>query len=301
MPSASVKRSTHAKSAKRQQPYDASQRAKARQAPSASLPISTRGSRKEPIASFSSGTPSSSPTTSTGASISSSPCTSRPLRTTREVFQAIVQKHYPSFVPRNDWELVHLSGGAYRGHESGLYEYLDATLAARVKSYGSYEKLMDNAKSTLEEVVEFTGLKPIPGGPHDPHVLVQPIPGCEYSIRLFPGSLESSEYCLDFVDSRTGEPVNSPIKFDLISVPDPNGPIGSGPTIRLRPLECAFGISRNKIKPGEEKFLLRDGQHYVLRRLGHRDVRFTVPIRRRPQAVLPVPDADFLPFPKYLD
>ncbi|KAI0671146.1 hypothetical protein C8Q78DRAFT_974327, partial [Trametes maxima] len=219
----------------------------------------------------------------------------------REVFRQAVHKQFPSFVPRNDWELVHLSGGAYQGPESGLHAYLDATLAARVKLYGSYEKLMANAKRILEEVVDFTGLKPALGGPPDPHVLVQPIPGCGYSIRLFPGSLQSSEYCLDFVDSRTGEPVNSPFKFDLITVPDPNGPVGSGPMVCLRPLECAFGIPRNKIRAGEEKFLLRDGQHCVLRRLGHRDVRFTVPIRRRPQAVLSVPDADFLPFPKYLD
>ncbi|KAL1946045.1 hypothetical protein VTO73DRAFT_15172 [Trametes versicolor] len=71
----------------------------------------------------------------------------------------------------------------------------------------------------------------------------------------------------------------------------------------MTPLECSFGIPQHKIKPGEEKFLLHDGQHCLLRRPGHRDVRFTVPIRRRPKPAAkktPV-DADILEFPQYID
>ncbi|KAI0642957.1 hypothetical protein C8Q79DRAFT_198853 [Trametes meyenii] len=158
---------------------------------------------------------------------------------------------------------------------------------------------MDNATRVMDERVESTGVKP--DGLGGPDVFIEAIPDSEYSIRLFPGSLSNSEYCLDFIDSRTGEPVNSPFKFDLICVPDPNAPIGSDPMFRMRPLECAFGIEADKIKPGNEKFVFRDGQHCVLRRPGLRDVRFTIPIRRRPQAVLPTPDAHFLHFPQYID
>lgn len=78
--------------------------------------------------------------------------------------------------------------------------------------------------------------------------------------------------------------------------------MGSAPTMRRRPLECSFGIPEHKIEPGAEKFLLSDGNHCLLRRPGHRDVRFTVPIRRRPKPeARPPVDADVLDFPKYID
>ncbi|KAI0642958.1 hypothetical protein C8Q79DRAFT_1012954 [Trametes meyenii] len=307
MSSVSTKRLGSRKTAKRPHPYDNSQRTKSRKASSIAPPVPTRAQCKEPSTlSFSTSYSSLSDSSSPGASTSSllppapapGPPPTRPMVTIRELFRQLVRKQFPSYVPRNDWELLHLSDGNYHGDESGLHEYLDASLAASVADLGSYEGVMKNATTILDELVDCTGLKPNPG---DPQVFVQAIPGCQYSIRLFPGNLESSEYCLDFVHSRTGEPVNSPIKFDLLCVPDPNAPIGSGPIVRMRPLECAFGIPENKIKAGEEKFLLRDGQHCVLRRPGFRDVRFTVPIRRRPQKVLPAADADFLSFPKYID
>lgn len=140
--------------------------------------------------------------------------------------------------------------------------------------------------------------KPSPG---DPEVFVQPLPGSEYSIRLFSGNAASKDYCLDFVLTSTGEPVNSPFKFDLLCLPDPNAPIGLMPIISMRPLEFAFGIPQHKIEPGEEKFLLHDGQHCLLRRPGHRDVRFKVPIRRRLQVEVAPVDVDVLAFPEYID
>lgn len=99
----------------------------------------------------------------------------------------------------------------------------------------------------------------------------------------------------------TGEAVNSPFKFDLFTLPDPDALVGSAPIMRMRPLEHSFGIPQHKIEPGEEKFLLHDGQHCLLRRPGHRDVRFKVPIRRRPKPEAPPADADVLPFPEYID
>lgn len=69
----------------------------------------------------------------------------------------------------------------------------------------------------------------------------------------------------------------------------------------MRPLECSFGIPQHKIEPGAEKFLLHDGQHCLLRRPGHRDVRFRVPIRRRLRVEAAPVDADVLDFPEYID
>ncbi|KAI0671095.1 hypothetical protein C8Q78DRAFT_1033965 [Trametes maxima] len=293
MPSVATKRSAPRKTAKRSQPYDRSKRTKARDASYVSSPVATPTPCKEiPTTS-----PSPALNVPTGSPVTPVPHTVRLKPTMREICSRAVRKRFPSYTLRNDWELLQLSGGAYKGGESGIREYLDRTLVSRVKEFGSHERVMSNATTVLNERVECTGMKP---DPDDPDVFVQALPDSDYSVRLFPGSLQNSEYCLDFVHSRTGEPVNSPFKFDLICVPDPNAPIGSGPVYRMRPLECAFGIEANEIRPGSEKFLFRDGQHCVLRRPGLRDVRFTIPIRRRPQAVLPTPDAHFLQFPQHI-
>ncbi|KAI0642955.1 hypothetical protein C8Q79DRAFT_980828 [Trametes meyenii] len=298
MTSAATGRSAREKTTNRAKPYNRSRRTKNPQASSVS-PQAAPSSRvilpssALPTPSLSSSA-SNNPPTPAGTALS----TTRALPTMRELSVRVVQKHFPSYVAQNDWELLELSGPAYQGDESGIRDYLDALLVSRVEEDGSYENVMSNATRILDDRVECTGMKPSPG---DPQVFVQAIPDSQYSIRLFPGSLHNSEYCLDFVDSRTGEPVNSPFKFDLICLPSPNAPIGSGPMVGMRPLECAFGMEADKIPPGEEKFLFRDGQHCILRRPGLRDVRFTIPIRRRPQAVLPTPDAHFLEFPEYID
>ncbi|KAI0671144.1 hypothetical protein C8Q78DRAFT_1190750 [Trametes maxima] len=294
MPSATIKRPASRKTTKRAQPYDRSQRTKVRNVSSTSSQVAL-AARPSPSSSC---TLSPRPATSQSSSTTSAPHTTRVRRTMRELSIQVVRKQFPSYVAQNDWELLELSGLEYQGDESGIHDFLDALLVERVEEAGSYESVMSNATRVLDDQVECTGMKPNPG---DPRVFVQAIPDSQYSIRLFPGSLSNSEYCLDFVDSRTGEPVNSPFKFDLICLPSPNAPIGSGPMVGMRPLECAFGIEADKIPPGEEKFLFRDGQHCILRRPGLRDVRFTIPKRRRPQAVLPTPDAHFLEFPEYID
>ncbi|OJT03902.1 hypothetical protein TRAPUB_5403 [Trametes pubescens] len=216
----------------------------------------------------------------------------------REVAEKKIRKHYPYFTPRNDWEVLYLGNAPYSGPEAGLYEWLDKRLTHHIRLLGSYEAVVGSATKDLDELLDFTGFKPSPG---DPEVFARPLPGSEYSIRLFSGNAESKDYCLDFVLTSTGEPVNSPFKFDLLCLPDPNAPIGTMPIISMRPLECAFGIPQHEIEPGAEKFLLHDGQYCLLRRPGHRDVRFTVPIRRRPKPEAPPVDADILEFPQYID
>ncbi|EIW52404.1 uncharacterized protein TRAVEDRAFT_53826 [Trametes versicolor FP-101664 SS1] len=218
----------------------------------------------------------------------------------RELAEKKIRKSYPYFTPRNDWEVLYLSNAPYSGSEAGIYEVLDELLAMEIEDTGSYEQVINDAKEALDELLDMTGFKPSPG---DPQVFARPLPGSKYSIRLFSGNAESKDYCLDFVLTSTGEPVNSPFKFDLFTIPDPDAPAGFAPIMRMTPLECSFGIPQHEIEPGEEKFLLHDGQHCLLRRPGHRDVRFTVPIRRRPKPTakkIPV-DADILDFPRYID
>ncbi|OJT03899.1 hypothetical protein TRAPUB_8960 [Trametes pubescens] len=282
MSSVIVKKAASSKTGKRHQPYDSSKRSKVHS--------------KHPTPSNHSSYANKTPTTkSTPPARSTRP--TRPLHTIRELAEKTIRKHYPYFTPRNDWEVLYLSDVPYSGSEAGLYEQLDNHLALDVQETGSYEEVIERATKDLDEPLDMTGLKPNPG---DPNVFVQPLPGSKYSIRLFPGNAANMDYCLDFVLTSTGEPVNSPFKFELLCLPNPNAPIGSAPIIRMCPLEHSFGIPQHKIEPGEEKFLLHDGQHCLLRRPGQRDVRFTVPIRRRPEPEAPA-NTDVLYFPQYID
>ncbi|KAI9060941.1 hypothetical protein FKP32DRAFT_1594940 [Trametes sanguinea] len=147
--------------------------------------------------------------------------------------------------------------------------------------------------------MEPTGMKPRPGEVSK-YVHVRPIPDSKYSIRLFPGSISAAEYCMDFIDSATGEPVNSPFEFELWGVSDPDTPWLGMPSQQLRSIERTHGIKQEDIRPGHEKFILRDGLTCVLIRPGKPGVRFTVPVRRRPETQ-PQPEVHILDFPKVID
>ncbi|KAI8994077.1 hypothetical protein BD414DRAFT_576670 [Trametes punicea] len=153
------------------------------------------------------------------------------------------------------------------GTPAELFACIDEQLESQSKGVG-YETLLE-------------GLKPSPDSTHDnKYVFIRPIPESKFSIRLFPGSISAAEYCLDFVDSKTGQPVNSPFEYELWSVPNPEAPwLTMSMTGKLKSIEQAFGINKSDILPGEEKYVLRDGQTCLLTRPDKKPVRFTVPIR----------------------
>ncbi|KAI8973979.1 hypothetical protein BD414DRAFT_498761 [Trametes punicea] len=97
---------------------------------------------------------------------------------------------------------------------------------------------------------------------------------------------------MDFVDSATGEPVNSPFEYELWGVPDPETPWAMPMCGRLRSIERAHGIKQEDILPGEERFVLRDGQTCMLMRPGKKSLRFTVPVRLRKAVEEPVDVVD---------
>ncbi len=113
----------------------------------------------------------------------------------------------------------------------------------------------------------------------DEGVFIRQIPRSQYSIRLFPGSPSFRQYCLDFVETSTHRPVNSPFDFELWAIGSHTSPNVCGP-VRLRSLESTFGYALQDIAPGQEKFVLTDGMTCLLTRPGHKPVRFTVPSRR---------------------
>ncbi|KAI0643157.1 hypothetical protein C8Q79DRAFT_210856 [Trametes meyenii] len=219
-----------------------------------------------------------------------------PRETIRDHILEIIYKHYPYFTPQSDFEIMCLGGKQYKGKPEDISAYMDKELASAIAWHGNIEAVMRWAKEYMDTKAVVTGAKPYPG---DYGVFVRALPDSDYSIRLFPGSLVASEYCLDFVRTATGEAVNSPFPFQLYCGPNPSAPMGTGPAMQLRPLEHAFGISQKEIAPGEEKFLLRDGQTCLLRRPGHKDVQFVVPIRRRPEAPRPS-NTHFLELPQHI-
>ncbi|KAI0768666.1 hypothetical protein BD413DRAFT_614185 [Trametes elegans] len=132
--------------------------------------------------------------------------------------------------------------------------------------------------------------KPRPGRDR---VDICPLPNSQYSIGLWPVSLHASKNCMDSVNSETREAVNSPVEFEHCGMPNPETHWWALPSARLRSLKRHFGIQQHKIRPGEEKWVLRDGQTCVLKPPGEMDVQSTVPTRRRPTLQYNVHILDF--------
>ena len=214
----------------------------------------------------------------------------------REHLMEDIRERLPGFEPRNDFDLW-LVGFDYRGpnKDAEIHAYVDKELA-RLRERKEEGLVLKEATKSLNSFIEITGVcaslraeseqsehsppvqvKP-KKGQTNPHVFVRATPDSEYSIRLFPGAFATKEYCLDFVRSDTGEPVNSPFAFELWAVPA--SPLDLVPPMKLKSLENAFsGLGGGKPKPGAEKFVMRDGMTCVLRRPGLKNVKFKVPVR----------------------
>ncbi|KAI0676666.1 hypothetical protein C8Q78DRAFT_998828 [Trametes maxima] len=220
------------------------------------------------------------PPLSLTSSASSSRHPGPPLTELRKTCLAVNRERYPGLEPRGDWDILTLATTPLRvGTTTEIYAELDRELAFSIEVHGEKET-MKNVRGLLDMRMELTGAKPPPGST-DNLTFIRPIPDSQYSIRLFPGGFSDRQYCLDFVETETGKPVNSPFEYELWGIPDPEAPWLSMPMSgKLRSIECAHGIKQKDILPGHEKFILRDGQTCVLIRPGKRCLRFTVPLRK---------------------
>ena len=110
------------------------------------------------------------------------------------------------------------------------------------------------------------------------------------AVRIFPGPLEDRQYCLDFVDAATHEPLDAPFyDYELWSIP----PVAeqhqswTPDAAQLATLEDFAGIPREERVLGQQKFLLQDGLHCFLCGTEHKPMRepmeFWIPIRKVPQ------------------
>ncbi|KAL7278895.1 hypothetical protein ACG7TL_006726 [Trametes sanguinea] len=278
-------------------PYEKQQRAKT--AAKGTLPRSTI-ERKIATAvhpDVSSPTPSLSfaSSSTSSSSPSSTPSTSSThLEIARDVYLEFLHKKYPNITPRHDYDILTLGTTRIPGTTEEVFAWVDERMQREAASFGSREALLVDVRKMLDQVVSVTGRKP--RGPQD-RAHIRPIPDSKYSIRLFPSNPYNSEYCMDIVDTATKQPVNSPFEFELWVVPNPKAPWLSMPSGCVRSLERNFGVAQDDILPGEEKWLLRDGQTCLLKRPGKRDVQFTVPIRKHLRPAVAY-DVDILDFPE---
>ncbi|KAI0033237.1 hypothetical protein K488DRAFT_48102 [Vararia minispora EC-137] len=250
---------------------------------------------------------------SSGSSSSVSSTTSQSVPSTsstrfdccRPMHQHVAKKAYPDITPRNDYELCYLSCGNYKPQEDGdFYAWVDRMLLFDAQGFCP-EDIERGKEIALKRGVEFmnkpacvSGFKPIPGDNEDVHI--RPIPNSEFSIRLFGKYMEDKQhYGLDFVRTSTGKSENSPFQYDLFTVPNPDvqtaGPVFGPRSGRLFSVENGLGLRTDQIRPGAEKFILFEGMCCLLKRKGHRDVYFKVPVRPRPKVPFKY-DADILEF-----
>ncbi|KAI0644634.1 hypothetical protein C8Q79DRAFT_912749 [Trametes meyenii] len=213
----------------------------------------------------------------------------------REVYLEVFKDAYPNLTPRDDYDIMILGSNRRVGTKEEILAWVDQRMQLDIKRSGSRDAVLESAKKLLDDLVAPTGRKPRPGC-NTAHI--RPIPGSKYSLRLWPGNPYVNEYCMDIVDTDTKQAVNSPFKFDLWVIPDPDAPWLSGPIGCLRSLERNFGIPQQDILPGEEKWVLRDGQTCLIRRPGEKDVRFTVPVRKRRKLPTTEEEVYILDFPK---
>ncbi|KAI9061180.1 hypothetical protein FKP32DRAFT_1678509 [Trametes sanguinea] len=253
-------------------------------------------------------TAASSQAVSASASTVHSPCLPLSIPTSatgavlyRDFCAQFVKTRYPGIEPRSDWELLWMAEVSLKGTAEEIYAILDKEYVRYLECCKGEDVDWMVAK-TLGQYVEPTGVKPLPKEVNK-FIHIHPVPDTKYSIRLFPGSLSAAEYCLDFVDSASGEPVNSPFEFELWGVPNPATPwLTVQIAQKMRSIERAHGIKQTDILPGHEKFILRDGQTCVLIRPGQPNIRFTVPVRRHPDALQVAPVNEIvLDLPQFID
>ncbi|KAI0035994.1 hypothetical protein K488DRAFT_42195 [Vararia minispora EC-137] len=248
----------------------------------------------------------SAPPSSVSSTSSSAPSTSSTrFECRRPLHQYIAKRGYPDITPRNDYEVCQLSCGNYRPQIDGDFHIwiekrllLDARLICPEDVERGKEIVLSRSKARLDKPVRISGFKPMPGDNEDVHIC--PIPNSEFSVRLFGKYMEDKrQYGLDFIRTSTGEPENSPFQYDLFTVPDPDTqtakPMMRPRSGRLFSVESGLGLRADQIYPGAEKFILSEGMCCLLKRKGHRDVYFKVPVRLRSKVPFKY-DADILEF-----
>ncbi|KAH9847613.1 hypothetical protein C2E23DRAFT_741440, partial [Lenzites betulinus] len=196
-----------------------------------------------------------------------------------------IQERFPNLDVSNfsDFDILTLAGAAYAGPLEEINKWLARELHTAAAFMGSRERVMSTSKDALDQETDITGAKP---KPNDPDVKLCAVGGSDYLMRIWPGSTKAREWCLDFVHAATREPVNSPFTFKLWTVVS-SGPWQPTEPRRVHSLEHNFGIKPEDMAKGAEKFVLNDGETYLLwRPAPEQSIQFTVPSRPLPTVAI---------------
>lgn len=87
------------------------------------------------------------------------------------------------------------------------------------------------------------------------------------------------QYCFDFFHVRDGIAVNTPDNYKISQLPVPAIPGTMMFGGQVQPWEISFGINREDIRPGEEKYSAPEGSRLVLLRDGEEPFYFKIPTR----------------------
>ncbi|KAA1470052.1 hypothetical protein DENSPDRAFT_835758 [Dentipellis sp. KUC8613] len=208
--------------------------------------------------------------------------------TMREASKRYVRGLYPHITPQDDYELSLLLFGGFdkNGTVEEFHEYVIDMLEIswdtnrRMGKKNAIAKLREDAKKQMNGPSFLTGMKPLPD---QSYVHIRPIPGSQFSMRLWvTSSPNANRWCLDFVQATTGEAVNTPPNFELHAAPDLKKPWLPFLGKRLHPMCYGLGVKRGSANTGTETYLLLSGMSCSLARPGHKPVVFTVPTLPQP-------------------
>ena len=73
---------------------------------------------------------------------------------------ADILTRFPKFSPRNDFDILALGDGRYRGPEKGLHAWLDEELASQVAMSGDPRLPLEAARDMLNSPAVVTGVSP---------------------------------------------------------------------------------------------------------------------------------------------
>ncbi|KAI9062801.1 hypothetical protein FKP32DRAFT_1604220 [Trametes sanguinea] len=207
----------------------------------------------------------------------------------RRFYAQVVAERFPDLPLEglSDFELYQLATSEVNGKTLDDMRRISSELwQSLVEECGDTQKAQRLWKAFMDEELEPTGRKP---EPDDPYIDILPIPDTPYSLRFWPGSLSWAEYCMDFMEDTEQHgtiAVNVPAGYQVWAIPDPDNSPWLFPTCtHLESLERSYGIPRDKIVAGEEKYLLRDGLVCSLVFMDREVLRFQVPKRQGANSV----------------
>ena len=70
-----------------------------------------------------------------------------------------ISRTYPDFTPRNDFEILAIGAGDYKGPATGIYTWLDQEFSARVEASGSARRILDVATRIMSRNGPVTGVR----------------------------------------------------------------------------------------------------------------------------------------------